>query len=213
MIIAIDGPAAAGKSTLARALARKLDLTFLDTGAMYRAVTLAVQRAGVDAQDEQACARVARSIAFTFDDAGGVRIDGEPGEPAIRGPEVTRDVSAVSAHPAVRRAIVPHQRAAASGRGVVAEGRDTTTVVFPDADHKFFLLASTAERARRRARQEGRPESVEQYRAEIERRDALDRSRPDSPLRQARDAVCVDTEGVTPEEVLARLLEVVEAKP
>jgi cytidylate kinase len=212
MIVALDGPAGAGKSTLARALARSLGLFFLDTGAMYRAVTLAVLERGLAPEDGAACAAVARGLALDFDAAGHVLLDGRPGEPAIRGPEVTRAVSLVAAHAGVRSAVVARQRAiaAAAGRdgrgGVVAEGRDTTTVVFPDATHKFYLSASVEERALRRARQENALERLSEIRAEIERRDRLDSSREHAPLRLAPDAQRIDTDGLGVEEVLERLL-------
>jgi len=206
MIIAIDGPAASGKSTVARALAQRLDLTFLDTGAMYRAVTLRVLAAGVGPGDEEGCGRIAEVIELSFDEQGRVLIDGEPGEPEVRGTEVTAAVSTVAAHAGVRAAIVPKQQAIAAAGGAVAEGRDTTTVVFPEADHKFFLIASPLERGRRRALERGEPERAGEYAAEIERRDELDRSREHSPLRQASDAKLVDTDGCTPEQVCECLL-------
>lgn len=203
----MDGPAGAGKSTVARRVAEALGLTFLDTGAMYRAVTLAVleRRAGPD--DADACAAVARDVALDFDEDGRVRIDGRSGEPEIRGAEVTDRVSVVAAHPGVRAAVVARQRElGARPPGVVAEGRDTTTVVFPDADHKFFLTATPAERARRRAAQEGTPDAFERIRAGIERRDHLDSSRASSPLVQAPDAVRIDTDGLDVERTVAAVL-------
>lgn len=207
MIIAIDGPAAAGKSTVARALAHELGFLFLDTGAMYRAVALEVLKRSISPADAAGCEAVARSLAIDFDALGRVRIDGQPGEPAIRSAEVDAVVSAVSAHPGVRRTIVPLQHEIARrARGVVAEGRDTTTVVFPHAEHKFFLVASAAERARRRALQEGHPERIEGIRAAIEQRDRLDAERDDSPLVRARDVEEVDTEGQSAEEVVQALL-------
>lgn len=206
MIVAIDGPAASGKSTVARALAARLGLTFLDTGAMYRAVTLAALERGVDPSDGSACATLANDLELLFDETGQILIDGEAGEPRIRGRKVDASVSAVAAHPGVRRALVAKQRIAASG-GAVAEGRDTTTVVFPEADHKFFLIASPRERARRRATQEGRPELESEYASELERRDRLDSTREDSPLRQAEDAVLVATDGLEPEAVTQRLID------
>ncbi|HJM56166.1 MAG TPA: (d)CMP kinase [Planctomycetota bacterium] len=209
MIIAIDGPAASGKSTVARALAQHLNLTFLDTGAMYRAVTLRVLAEGVAPEDEEACERIAGLIDLSFDGQGRVLVDGEPGEPQIRGAAVTAAVSVVAAHAGVRAAIVPKQQAIAAAGGAVAEGRDTTTVVFPEADHKFFLVASPLERGRRRAQERGEPQRAGEYAAEIERRDEQDRTREHSPLLKAADARLVDTDGCTPEQVCERLLAVV----
>jgi cytidylate kinase len=211
MIIAIDGPAASGKSTVARTLAQRLNLTFLDTGAMYRAVTLRVLVSGVDPSDEAGCVRVAGSIDLSFDLQGHVLIDGEPGEPEVRGAAVTAAVSTVAAHAGVRAAIVPKQQAIAAAGGAVAEGRDTTTVVFPGADHKFFLVASPGERGRRRAQERGEPDKAGEYTADIERRDELDRSREHSPLRQSSDATLVETDGCTPDEVCERLLAQIRA--
>ncbi|MFO1010989.1 MAG: (d)CMP kinase [Planctomycetota bacterium] len=210
MIIAIDGPAGSGKSTVARRLAAELGLTFLDTGAMYRAVTLAALERGVEPMDERACAELARSLRLEFDAQGRIRIDGKAGEPAIRSDEVTRWVSAVSAHPAVRAAIVPQQRAQAGrGAGIVAEGRDIGTVVFPSADVKFYLTATAQERARRRSLERGEPERFHEFLADIERRDHHDSTRHDSPLKQADDAILIDTDGTDADGVVAKLLEVV----
>ncbi len=213
MILAIDGPAGAGKSTVAKLVAKELGLTFLDTGAMYRGVTLEVLRLELDPADEEACARVAASLKLEFDAQGKLHLDGRPGEPAIRSSPVTRAVSQVSAHAAVRAIVVAQQqRIAASSRGVVAEGRDTTTVVFPRAEHKFFLTASSHERARRRALELGTPQALEQIRAEIEERDAKDSTRAVSPLRKAADAHEVITDGKSAEQVARALLEIVAGK-
>jgi len=210
LIIAIDGPAGAGKSTVARAVAAALSLEFLDTGAMYRAVAWRVLESKGDPADAQECSRIARSLAISFDEQGRIQVDGKPCEPAIRSAAVTRAVSAVSAHPGVRAAIVPLQRArASSGRGVVAEGRDIGTVVFPDADHKFFLTASPEVRARRRAQELGVPERAGEILEDLRRRDREDSSRSDSPLVRASDAVLLDTDrldaAAAAAEILARV--------
>ncbi len=217
MIIAIDGPAASGKSTLARALAARLGLTFLDTGAMYRAVTLAALDRGLAPSDGAACTALARALPLGFDPQGQVLIEGEVGEPAIRGAEVTAHVSEVAAHSGVRRALVGTQRAVAAaavaaGGGVVAEGRDTTSVVFPAAELKVFLLASPAVRAMRRAEEEGRPELAEAYEADLARRDAHDSQRADSPLLEVEDAVRVDTDALSAEAVLDHVAGLAGAK-
>jgi cytidylate kinase len=210
MIIAIDGPAGAGKSTVARELAQALGGTYLDTGAMYRAVARAVLDRGLDPGSEETCARVARELELSFDAGGRIRIDGSPGEPGIRAEEVTAAVSRVSAHARVREAIVERQRALAAASSVlVAEGRDMGTVVFPEAAHKFFLIATPKERARRRAAELGAPERQDEIQRRIEERDRLDSERAVSPLAQAPDALCVDTEGLSAGEVTARLLDLV----
>jgi len=210
MIIAIDGPAAAGKSTVARAVAADLGLELLDTGAMYRAVAWKALEQGIDPSDGEACGRVARSIRIGFDE-GRILVDGEPAEPAIRSEQVTRIVSAVSAHTQVRGAIVPLQRARAhAGRGIVgivAEGRDTGSIVFPDADLKFFLTASPEVRARRRAAELGTPGRYAEILEEIRRRDRLDSTRKDSPLVRAPGAIVIDTDALDARGAAARILE------
>ncbi len=207
MIIAMDGPAGAGKSTVAKRVARELGLTFLDTGAMYRAVTLVVLNRGIHPSDEERCTAVAREIELTFDDSGEIRIDGEAGEPDIRSDTVTLNVSAVSAHAGVRSAIVDEQRAIAERRGgLVAEGRDTTSVVFPGADHKFFLDASAKERARRRELQRPSERPLAEIQADIERRDKLDTTRAHSPLVQVPDAILIDVGSLNADQVVARIL-------
>ncbi|HEV2770305.1 MAG TPA: (d)CMP kinase [Solirubrobacteraceae bacterium] len=192
MRIAIDGPAGAGKSTVARAVAGALGFTYLDTGAMYRAVALAALRGHPD----PAAARIGLDA--------GVTLDGEDVTGAIRAPEVSERASVVAADPAVRRALVAQQRALMRNGDWVAEGRDIGTVVAPDAELKVFLVASPAERARRRAAQLGAdPATVEREQAIRDQRDA---ARADSPLRAAHDAVEVDTTGLDVDEVVARIV-------
>ncbi len=208
MIIAIDGPAGAGKSTVARALARALGYCFLDTGAMYRAIALSVLRHGADPKSEEACRDAAERHRLSFDVHGAILIDGVPGEPDIRSAEVEKIVSDVSAHRAVRELVVRAQREIAERAvDVVAEGRDTTSVVFPAADHKFFLNASADERARRKAAQLGRPELQSEIRTRLEARDRLDSTRIHSPLTLAKDAVLIETDGLDADGVVKRLLE------
>ncbi|MFL5846490.1 MAG: (d)CMP kinase [Solirubrobacteraceae bacterium] len=193
MLIAIDGPAGAGKSTVARAVARALDWTYLDSGAMYRAVALAKLRD--------------RPIPERIDLGDHVYADGIDVTADIRTPEVTAMASEVAADPAVRERMVQLQRALIDGGDWVAEGRDIGTVVAPDAEVKVFLTASAQERARRRAEQEGRP--VDEVLAEQRARDARDESREHSPLVAADDAVDLDTTGLDIDEVVARIVAMV----
>jgi cytidylate kinase len=209
-VVAIDGPGGSGKSTIARGIARALGWHVLDTGAMYRAVTLAALEEHAALDDEQACARIAAEHTIGVDD-GITTIDGRDVSAEIRGPEVTASVSTVSAHPAVRAILVTRQRAwiAEHGAGVV-EGRDIGTVVFPAAPVKVFLTASDEERARRRQQDEAASEravAVEDVKSALARRDALDSGRAASPLRPADDAVVVDTTGRTIDDVVAELVE------
>jgi cytidylate kinase len=209
LVVAIDGPSGSGKSTVSRAVAAELGLQVLDTGAMYRAVTLAALEAGAALDDEAACARIAKEREIAVE--GGVtRLDGRDVSADIRGPEVTGAVSAVAAHPAVREVLVDRQRSwvAQHGGGVV-EGRDIGTVVFPHAAVKVFLVASDDERARRRQRDEAaaaREVAVEDVKAALERRDAIDSGRAVSPLRAAADAVVIDTTTVDAASVAAEVV-------
>lgn len=206
MIVAIDGPAGSGKSTVAKALARALALDYLDTGAMYRSVTFAALRHGLDPSDADPVARLARQVDIRLEPGGTVCVDGVDATIEIRGPEVTRAVSAVASNPAVRAEMVSRQREWASTRGgAVVEGRDTGTVVFPDAVLKVYLTASDDERAARRAK-EVTDLAYDQVAADIARRDLADSTRATSPLQLADDAVVVDTTGMDVDAVVGVVL-------
>jgi cytidylate kinase len=202
MVIAIDGPAGAGKSTVARALAAKLDFTYLDSGAMYRCVALAALRRGVDSDDAGAVTALAGSIVISLEGER-VELDGEDVSAAIREPEVTEASSRVSVHPGVREAMVARQRELIASGRYVAEGRDIGTVVSPDSPLKVFLTASPEERARRRAAQLG--EDPETVLAAQRERDRRDETREHSALRAASDAVEIDTTGLGEDEVVSRI--------
>ena len=207
-VIAIDGPAGAGKSTIGRVLATRLGLDYLDTGAMYRAVTAAAMHAGLDLDDLEAVATLARSCALSVDDEG-VFVDGRDVTAEIRGAAVTSMVSKVAANSGVRAEMRARQRAWAEQRGGgVIEGRDIGTVVFPDADLKLYLTASPRVRAERRVAQSGG--DVDEIERSIAERDRLDSSRSDSPLAEASDARLVDTTGLAIDEVVASLLALLE---
>jgi cytidylate kinase len=208
-IVAIDGPSGAGKSTVARAVAEALAVPTLDTGAMYRAVTLAALEREVPIDDAEACGALARSVHLSVD--GAVLLDGRDVTAAIRGPDVTAAVSIVSAHPFVRTALVAHQRAWADQHdGGVVEGRDIGTVVFPDAAVKVFLTASDEVRARRRQHDEAaadRAIDLEQVRRDLERRDRLDATRAQSPLVAAPDALHIDTTSLDVGDIVTRIVD------
>jgi cytidylate kinase len=203
-VIAIDGPAGSGKSTVARGLARHLGLDYLDTGAMYRAITFAALRRGVDPGDSEPTAEIARTVDLQVSTEG-VWVDGVDATIEIRGPEVSRAVSLVAANPAVRAELVRRQREWATERGGgVLEGRDIGTVVFPDADLKVYLTARPDVRAERRAAEITQLD-YETVAADLARRDALDQGRTDSPLRQADDAVEIDTSERTVDQIIDEL--------
>jgi CMP/dCMP kinase len=209
-VIAIDGPAGAGKSTIAKALASRLGLEYLDTGAMYRAVTFAALHHGIPLDDEQAVAALAVSVSLTVD-GNGVVVDGLDATQAIRGPEVTAAVSKVAANSGVRAEMRQRQQqwAAERGGGVI-EGRDIGSVVFPDAELKLYLTASPRERAMRRVAQSGG--DVDEIEAAIARRDHLDSTRSDSPLTEAAGSTVVDTTGRTISDVLDHIVQLLEAR-
>ena len=220
--MAIDGPAGSGKSTLAWALAERLGLECLDTGAMYRAVAFAVLRAGGDPFDESFVASVARTIDMRLE-AGRALVDGVDATVEIRSPSVTRAVSVIAANPEVRAELVARQREWARRRGGgVLEGRDIGTAVFPDAEMKIYLVADPMVRARRRARQAGAacpdgsppagdpdddPAAVESVAADLARRDRIDSTRRFDPLSRAEGAVVIDTTHMTCEQALEKIME------
>jgi CMP/dCMP kinase len=217
-VVAMDGPSGTGKSTVSRRLARESGAAYLDTGAMYRAVTLAVLRKALDPAGEEAeavaVAAAATLTSITDPDAPAALLDGEDVEGEIRGPEVTGAVSAVSAQPAVRAALVEHQRRLiADGLqiqgGIVVEGRDIGSVVVPDAPLKVYLTASEEIRAARRGAQDrkaGRGGDVDAVLADVRRRDQLDSTRKTSPLHAAEDALVLDTDHLSVDDVLTELL-------
>lgn len=203
MVVAIDGPAGAGKSSVARAVAQELGFTYLDSGAMYRSVALASMRDGRPAEE------VAPQVRIELR-GGSVELDGEDVTGSIRDPRVSEAASRAAADPAVRSAMVAVQRRLLSGGDWVAEGRDIGTVVVPDAAVKVFLTASAQERARRRAAELGAP--VETVLAEQARRDERDRTRAHSPLEPAPGALVLDTTDLTFEEVVRRVVELAKKK-
>ena len=217
MIIAIDGPSAAGKSTLGRMLARALGLLYIDTGSMYRAVALAVLESSVNATDDIAVGSLAARVDIDLagdPDALKVTLDGRDVTEQIRSEEVTHMSSVVSTIPAVRRAMVQRQRELGR-RGAVLNGRDIGTVVFPDADVKFFLTALPEERAHRRFSEEQTQDSTisfEETFADMNERDTRDSTRSDSPLKAADDAVIIDSTGLSIEESFERMMAVVREK-
>ena len=212
LIITIDGPAASGKSTAARLLARKLGASFLDTGAMYRAVTLAAMRAGVDLNDEQKLLDITQTCEFQFSVKAGkttVRIDNTDVTEQIRSPEVTVNARYIAAAPRVREKLVQMQRQFAADRHkIVTEGRDQGTVAFGDANVKFYLTANSTERARRRLSElqdKSDAGSLQQIQKAIEERDKSDESRAVGPLKPAEDAIVVDTTNMSIEQVVETL--------
>ena len=215
LIVTIDGPSGAGKSTLCRKLAELLGYVALDTGAMYRAVALAAARRGFDGEDRSVLEKLCAAIQIDFSRGEGkeqVLLDGEDVSEAIRTPEISLLSSRVSRCRGVRRALVRRQQEIGAAGGVVLEGRDTGTMVFPDADIKFFLDAGAVERGMRRYRElkgKGIEVDPQQTIADMESRDRADQEREDSPLTVAADAVVIDSTALSIEEVLGRMLEII----
>jgi cytidylate kinase len=216
--IAIDGPAASGKSTTAWQVARALGFLYIDSGAMYRAVTLAAIRRGIAVDDARSIAALARKLDITLspgDSGNSVFLDGEDVTEAIRRPEVTRQISPVAANPLVRKNMVARQRRMGRAGGVVMDGRDIGTVVFPRASLKIYLFASVKERARRRLKElqaRGVTARLEDIEVEIQRRDDADTGREHGPLRQAPDAIRLDTTCLSIPEQVEKIVTLAQEK-
>jgi CMP/dCMP kinase len=211
ILIAIDGPAGSGKSTTAKLVAKKLGYIHLDTGAMYRAVTLRVLKSRLDPSDEKETVKMAEESEIILSNGNGLRValDGEDVTEEIRTEEVTKNVSLVSSYAGVRKVMVEKQRAMGSRKGCVVDGRDIGTVVFPDADLKFYMIADIMERARRRQAElseSGTELPIVQVVHELKERDQKDSSREVSPLRMADDAIEIDTTHLTIDEQVAKIL-------
>ncbi|WP_457643271.1 (d)CMP kinase [Persephonella sp.] len=219
MIIAIDGPAGSGKSTIAKMLAKKLGFTYIDTGAMYRAVALKVKNSGIDPDSEKDVVELMKKTNIQLLNSDGsvkVLLDGKDVSNLIRTEEIGKTASQIARHPQVRKVLVQMQREMGKKAvNAVIEGRDTGTVIFPDADLKIFLTASPEERAERRYRElkeKGLNVTYQQILKEVKERDYLDETRKDSPLRPADDAVVIDTTGKTLQQVFEEILALVNRK-
>jgi cytidylate kinase len=214
MIVAIDGPAGAGKSSVARALAEVLGYAFLDTGAMYRCVTLACLRSGVSLDDQEKSLQIANDCHIELNGEK-VLLNGEDVSAVIRQPEVSQAIKPIASHPGIRALMVERQRRICERGDYVTEGRDQGTVAFPQAECKIFLTASPQERAKRRVEQLHRSGVAADYESILSQqneRDANDANRATGPLRAASDAILVHTDGMTEDQVLAQLLEIVRSK-
>ena len=218
LIIAIDGPSGAGKSTITKLLADRIGYIHIDTGAMFRTVALAIQRAGVSLDDRQAIEKLCKGCSISFVRTDGccqVLLNGEDVSRAIRTPDISLLTSTVSALKVVRDYLLELQRQMGRDGGVVLEGRDIGTVVFPDADVKFFLSASAEERGRRRyleLKARGEQITLEETIAAVVKRDRQDEGREHAPLRRAADAIAIDSSGISVEGVLERMVKIIEAK-
>ena len=216
IIIALDGHSSCGKSTLARSLAKTLSYSYIDSGAMYRAVTLYFLQNDIDINDPDAVKKALDLIEIRFENRNGQNrtiLNGEDVEDAIRQMAVSNFVSPVAAISAVRRAMVQQQQVMGTEKGIVMDGRDIGTVVFPDAELKIFLTASLEERTRRRyfeLKNRGQEITIEEVQKNLSERDHIDSTRADSPLKQAEDALVLDNTNLDPEETLKKVLEMVE---
>ncbi|RAK06199.1 cytidylate kinase [Halanaerobium saccharolyticum] len=212
-VIAIDGPSGAGKSTIAKLLAKRLNYLHLDTGAMYRAVTLAAIKNNIDFNQKNKLVELAKSIDITFDENGEIFLNGKNVTGDIRTAEVNNHVSEVASIKGVREVLVEKQQQLAQSNMVVMDGRDITTVVLPEAEHKFFLTASLAERAKRRYQEikaKDKEADFEKIKNSIARRDKLDSERKHSPLKKAEDAVIIDTTDLSIDQVLDKMITIIE---
>jgi len=220
LIIAIDGPAGSGKSTVAKLLAKKLGYTYIDTGAMYRAVALKIKNLGIDPEDLNKVLKIMEETSIDLEpDENGVKVflDGKDVSKDIRTEEIGKIASKIARYPQVRKILVQMQRELGKkARDVVIEGRDTGTVIFPDADIKFFFTASPKIRAERRykeLKEKGLDVSYDEILKEVKERDYLDTTRKDSPLKPAKDAIIIDTSDKNLDEVLQEVLDIVKSKP
>lgn len=208
MIITIDGPAGSGKSTVAKLLAKRLQVRFLDTGAMYRAVAFAVLKSDVAESDQERVADLVANVVLAFQ-GDDLLLNGDPVDEQIRSPEVTAVSSVVAANPAVRNRLVELQRAVGETGSLVTEGRDQGSVVFPQAPHKFFLTATVDARARRRHREmiaKGSSLTLDTVKQQLRQRDARDESREHAPMKPAHDAIIIDTSGLSILQVVDTLV-------
>ena len=212
MIIAIDGPSASGKSTTARGVAERLGITHLDTGAMYRAVTLGIIENGIDLDDHERVCKFLEELEINFDSLNDIWANGHNITDKIRTTEVSSNVSVVSAISQVREKMVAIQRVIAEGSDCVLEGRDIGTVVFPNADYKFFMVADLEIRAKRRLvdlEKIGECSSLSELKSDIKNRDRIDSSRDISPLVRAEDAIIIDTGKLTIDEQIEKIVEII----
>ena len=212
MIIAIDGPSASGKSTTAKGVAERLGITHLDTGAMYRAVTLGIIENGIDLDDHERICKFLEELEINFDSLNDIWANGHNVTGKIRTTEVSSNVSAVSAISQVREKMVAIQRLIAEGFDCVLEGRDIGTVVFPNADYKFFMVADLEIRAKRRLveiEKIGEISSLSKLKSDIQKRDRIDSSRDISPLVRAEDAIIIDTGKLTIDEQIEKIVEII----